>query len=393
MLDLELKAALDALQGENKTLFSALQAKYDSLKTDHTKLQTQLDAVDANTRERHGIIPGPEQKTLANLILDHPEYKARQEAGFRGNAPLHLSFNCSTLERKTVISDATIGFATTGVLVPVRLPGVYGIARQGLRIRDLMRVVPQSIGGAFDYAIQNVRTNATSPQIETSPKAESTYLWTTGTDQIRTIAHYTNVSRQALSDVPWMQNTLNSELIYGLKVKEEAEILSGSGTGQDLNGIITQSTAFNTSTYNTGSWQRIDQLRKAKLQAALAGLGTYAPSAFVLHPSDVAAIDLTKDSFGRYLIGDPQGTVIEVKTMWDLPVVESFSMTAGTFLVGAFDTAATLIDRQEVTVEVSYEHASNFVQNLATVLCEERIGLAVQMPTAFVHGSFSTSPA
>jgi HK97 family phage major capsid protein len=391
-LDTELQNALHQMTGETKALFTELKTKYDTLDAAHKKLQVQTDALDLAGQERL-VIPGGERQTLANLILDHPEYKARQEAGFRGNAPLHLSFNRSALERKTVISDATVGFGASGVLMPVRLPGVFGMPRQALRLRDLMTVVPQTTGGSFDYALQSIRSNATSPQIETSPKAESTYLWTTGTDSIRTIAHYTNVSRQALSDVPWMQATLNSELIYGLKLKEEAEVLSGSGTGQDLNGILTQSTAFNTATYNTGSWQRIDQLRKAKLQAALAGLGTYAPSAFVLHPTDMAALELTKDSYGRYIIGDPQGGSIEVKTLWDLPVVETLSISAGTFLVGAFDSAATLIDRQEVTVEISFEHASNFTANLATVLCEERIGLAVQIPTAFIHGSFSQSPA
>ena len=101
---------------------------------------------------------------------------------------------------------------------------------------------------------------------------------------------------------------------------------------------------------------------------------------------------MTKDSYGRYIIGDPQGGSIEVKTIWDLPVVESFSITAGTFLVGAFDSAATLIDRQETTVEISFEHASNFTANLATILCQERVGLAVEVPAAFIHGSFSTSP-
>jgi HK97 family phage major capsid protein len=395
-LDHEIKAALDAFQSENKTILSDLQARYDALKTDHSKLQTQLDAVDLAGRDR-SVIPGGERKTLADHILEHPEFKARTENGFTGNAPLHLSFNRSAfvgMERKTNITDATLGFATSGVLLPVRLPGVYGIARQQLRIRDVMRPpVPQTQGGSFDFALQSVRSNATSPQVEASPAAESTYLWTTGTDQIRTIAHFTNVSRQALSDVPWMQGTLNSELIYGLKIKEEAEILSGAGTGVHLNGIITQSTVFDTATYLTDTWQRIDQLRKAKLQATLAGLGTYAPNAYVLHPSDMAALELTKDAYGRYLIGDPQGASIEIKTLWDLPVVESFSITAGTFLVGAFDSAATLIDRQEVSVEISFEHASNFTALLATVLCTERIGLAVEVPGVFIHGSFSTSPA
>jgi HK97 family phage major capsid protein len=391
-LDTELQNALNQMTGETKALFTELKTKYDTLDAAYKALQVQTDALDMAGQDRHGIA-GTEQKNLANLILDHPEYKARQENGFRGTAPLHLSFNRSAFEQKSTITDATLGFATSGVLMPVRLPGVYGIARQQLRIRDVMRTVPQTTGSAFDFALQSNRSNATSPQVEASPAAESTYMWTTGTDQVRTIAHFTNVSRQALSDVPWMQGTLNSELIYGLKVKEEGEVLSGVGSGVHLNGIITQSTAFDTATYSTGSWQRIDQLRQAKLQATLAGLGTYSPNAFILHPSDMAKLELTKDLYGRYIIGSPQGGSIEVKTLWDLPVVESFSISAGSFLVGAFDSAATLIDRQEVLVEVSFEHSSNFTALLATLLCTERIGLAVEVPGAFIHGNFSTSPA
>ena len=391
-LDTELQTALAQMTGETKALFTELQKKYDTLDAAHKALQVQTDALDLGNRG-HGVIPGGEQKSLAEMIVQHPDFIARKEEGFSGRRGLSLTFNRSAFERKTNITDATVGFATSGVLMPVRLPGVFGMPRQALRLRNLMRIIPQTVGGSFDYALQDIRTNAPSPQVEAQPTAESTYLWTTGTDQIRTIAHTCNVSRQALSDLPWMQATLNSELIYGLALKEEAEILSGVGTGVHLNGILTLDTAFNTATYNTGSWQRIDQLRKAKLQAYLAGMGTYAPSAYILHPTDMAALELTKDAYGRYLIGDPQGGSIEVKTLWDLPVVETLSITAGTFLVGAFDTAATLIDRQEVSVEISYEHASNFTANLATVLCEERIGLAVQVPTAFITGSFSQSPA
>src|ERR1035441_4784045 len=126
MLDTELKTALDALQGETKTIFSDLKMKYDGLKADHSRLQIQLDAVDLQNRDRL-VIPGGEQKTLVDLIIEHPEFKARQEGGFQGNAPLHLSFARSAfagMERKTNITDATLGFATSGVLMPVRLPGV-----------------------------------------------------------------------------------------------------------------------------------------------------------------------------------------------------------------------------------------------------------------------------
>ena len=106
----------------------------------------------------------------------------------------------------------------------------------------------------------------------------------------------------------------------------------------------------------------------------------------------MARIELIKDETGgankgRYIVGDPAGGTL-VKTLWDLPVVESDSIAAGTFLVGAFGTAAEIIDRMAATVEISWEHASNFTANLATSLCECRVGLAVRRPGAFIYGAF-----
>jgi HK97 family phage major capsid protein len=266
------------------------------------------------------------------------------------------------------------------------------MAQQELRVRDLMTVANQGTGFSFDWLRQKTRTNVASPQVEASAKSESTYDYETVSGTIRTIAHFLNVSKQALSDLPWLRTQLDSELMYGLKLKEESEILAGSGVGVHLSGIITQATAFDTSLLIAAAgWTRIDVLRMAKLQARLAGLATYAPSGIVLHPTDMARIESTKDTTGLYIVGDPT-TGQMVKFVWGLPVVESDSITSGTFLVGAFNTGATLIDREQAGVEISFEHSSNFTSNLATILCEERIGLAVRVPTAFITGSFTTSP-
>ena len=121
-------------------------------------------------------------------------------------------------------------------------------------------------------------------------------------------------------------------------------------------------------------------------------MATYPPDAFILNPTDLAHLETTKDSYGRYMIGDPQ-TGAQVKFIWDLPVVESDSITSGTFLVGAFSTAATLVDRLQAMVDIAYQNEDDFVNNRVALLCEERIGLAVQKPTAFITGSFNTSPA
>lgn len=62
----------------------------------------------------------------------------------------------------------------------------------------------------------------------------------------------------------------------------------------------------------------IDTLRIAALQAVLA---EYPATGHVLHPTDWAAIELTKDEIGRYIIGQPQGAI--PASLWRLPVVET----------------------------------------------------------------------
>jgi HK97 family phage major capsid protein len=360
-----------------------------------TNLQRQLDALDAGLTARL-TDGGGDQKSLGAQVLDAPEFGEFKSRGFRGKVKIFLSGGAFPLQQKSLITDGTLGTGTSGVLMPYRLPGSTPLAMQKLRIRDLMTVRPLDQGNSFDWPKQSVRTNNPSPQSDGTAKQESTYLWTTASDQVRTIAHYCNVSRQALDDVPWMRATIDAELIYGLKLKEESEILAGVGTGEHLNGIVTQATAYDTGTYNQSGDTKLDKLRHAILQARLAGLATYEPDGIVLHPTDMHSIELIKDqasNVGNYVIGRPGlpagiGASLNVKTVWGLPVVESDSIAAGTFLVGAFASAADLIDRMQVTVEISFEHSSNFTSNVATILCEERIGLAVRKPTAFISGSY-----
>jgi len=130
--------------------------------------------------------------------------------------------------------------------------------------------------------------------------------------------------------------------------------------------------------------QKLDVLRFAMLQASLA---EYPATGIVLHPTDWAGIELTKDSTGRYIIGDPKSEA--AARVWGLPVVATQAMLLGKFLVGAFKAGAQIFDRQNATVELSTEDSDNFRKNLVTILAEERLALAVYRPAAFVKGDFA----
>jgi HK97 family phage major capsid protein len=72
--------------------------------------------------------------------------------------------------------------------------------------------------------------------------------------------------------------------------------------------------------------------------------------------------------------------------LWSLPVVPTPAMTEDKFLVGAFDMAAQIFDRQDATVEVSTEDQDNFIKNKVTIRAEERLALAIYRPAALVYG-------
>ena len=169
--------------------------------------------------------------------------------------------------------------------------------------------------------------------------------------------------------------------MYGLKLKEEEQLLNGDGLNGNLHGIIPQATAFSNPATAVTKYTIIDQMRLAMLQAILA---EYPASGHVLNPIDWATMELLKDNEGRYIIGQPQGETDP--TLWRLPVVETQAIAPTKFLTGAFNMAAQIFDAEDASIEVGFEN-DDFTRNLLTILCEERLALAVYRPEAFIYGT------
>jgi HK97 family phage major capsid protein len=290
------------------------------------------------------------------------------------------------MEVKTALVNAT---GASQPLVPeMRVPGIVTPFTRRLTIRDLLPVGRTS-SNLVQFAKENVFTNNAGPQYaspnrENVTKPESGITFTLASAEVATLAHWIPVSKQVLSDAPMLESYINTRMIYGLKLKEEDELLNGDGLTGNLGGILKSGnfTAYNTALTKTGD-TRIDTLRRAILQAALS---EYAPSAIVLNPTDWAAIELTKDTTGRYIFSNPQSQA--APALWGLPVVSTNSLAATKFLTGAFDQGAQVWDREDASVAISFEDGTNFVKNMATILAEERIALAIYRPAAFIYGTF-----
>jgi len=163
---------------------------------------------------------------------------------------------------------------------------------------------------ACDYVRVSAFVNNASPQVEASVKGQSDLTLTSVSAQVRTIAAWCPISKQIFSDLAGLSETVNGHLMYGLKLIEEAQLISGDNTGENLHGLIPQATAFNASLL-PASYNRLDVIATAIRQAERSDYGV---DVIILNTDDFWAMALTKDSQSRYLFGDPSAA--NVLTLW-----------------------------------------------------------------------------
>jgi HK97 family phage major capsid protein len=378
----EVKSFAEQVQTEMKNLGKAT----DDTKTQADKALSEMNGISQRMTEleqkmtrRGGGDQSPTLKTLGQHVVESEAVKAVLQQK-NGQARL-------TIELKDIMTGGgSLGTGVsmaTSLTVPDRQPIVPPPMRQ-LVVRDL--ITPgTTTANAIEYPVETSSPGSTAAAVvsegQRKPKTDITF--DLKSVPVRTIAHWMKASRQIMDDVPQLQSYIDGRLRYGLGYVEETELLYGDGTGQHLLGIIPQASAYSAA-FAPANLQNIDTLRLASLQATLA---FYPATGYVLHPTDWAKIELTKDLQARYIVGDPQNSI--TPRLWNLPVVQTTAMQVSHFLTGAFRLGAQIFDRMSMEVLLSTENEDDFVRNMITIRAEERLALAVYRPQAFIYGSLS----
>ncbi len=321
-----------------------------------------------------------QRKSLGQLAAESENCKTYRG----GNAEL-VTMNAPLFGKAAVTSAA----ASAGALILPHQAGIVMGPEQPLTVRDLFQAVSIS-SNAIEWVAEKLFTNAAGPQNgEGTAKSESGITFEKKTSPVETIAHWIPASRQVLADAPQLQGLIDGRLRYGLKLKEDTSLLYGDGLNGNLLGLVPQATAFSATGMpvpGTGAPKHtaIDYLRWAFLQVAKA---QYPATFAVLSLDDWATIQMMKTTDGAYIFGTP--TDGAAPRIWGKQVVESHGLAAGDFVAGS-GFAATVYDREEVTVRVAEQHADFFIKNMVAILCEERLGFTVERPAAVVTGDFTT---
>jgi HK97 family phage major capsid protein len=393
-LALEMKSTLAKIQEAQKG--HASKSELAELKTLYTQQQTQIDAIDMANRPNFA---GGNFGVSLTEHLQKNDQISRLVKDRRGRAVITFSgAELAALNRKSIISAtaagtsegdalAPVGLATTGVLQLDRIPGITSEARQTLRIRDCLVARPTTLA-EVDYVRVSTPMSPGQMVPEASVKPENQVTFTSFAEKVRLIATTIPSTKQVLADFQELQSFLESTLMYYINLEEEIQLLAGDNTGENLHGLIPQAMAFLPSLL-ASSYNYIDCIGAAIQQINAAK--EIDPTFVVLNTNDWWTIRLTKDTLGRYLLGDPG--MVARPSLFGLNIVSTTSIPQGTFLVGSGNEAACQIrDRMELIIEISTEHADFWVRNLCMWRAEKRLALVTQRPNSFVSGSFSRSP-
>jgi HK97 family phage major capsid protein len=347
--------------------------------------------------------------TIGEMFLDSPEFKALGGGrnGLNMPSPFQLQKSLTTSNGYNVKDVYTAmpqglpyGFGTRerdALVVPPmrkqRVRDLFPSRTTSAAVIEYFRMLgfttpgTAAVNAAATVAERNGGNSAFAAKPQSSMQFEGHQA------PVRTIAHWEAAHRNVLADEPQLRAIIDNELMYGLRLQEDAQILNGDGSGENLTGVM------NTSGIQEYNWSdgaitpqpdnKADAIRRA---ATLSFLAYYEPSGVVLHPNDWEDIELTKDSLGQYLVAISVALGGEPK-VWRLPVIETPAMTEGTALVGAFGTAAQLYDREQASIRISEQHSDFFVRNAIVILAEQRLALAVKRPEAFVKVSFDAAPS
>jgi HK97 family phage major capsid protein len=385
--DADIKALVEKGLGEVKT----------KLETSIEKFEGQLkdkDKVDTETRE--------EVKSLAEefdkINKSVTEMGQKLAEGFKSNEDSKII----TPGQEFVIADKFKSFVEAkGEMSRIRME-VKNTVTGGSTT-----VFPQQNGGVIpgNFAPLSVRAILPSAQTgsnqvnslreaswnnsaagvsEGNAKPESDITFEQYNVSITTIAHWIKVSNQLLADAPAIASYIDVRLRDGLAQEFERQLVKGSGIAPEMSGLTDSG---NYTAYSpTSDDLLVDAINRAKY--SLWAATGFAPDAVIVNPADWGAMERTREGAGTgmYLYGMP-GVAAGVNP-FGVRIVLSNNVAAGSFIIGAFNAATMLYNRQGAVVEMGYVN-DDFTKNLVTIRAEERAGLAVERPSLVYYGSFS----
>lgn len=321
-------------------------------------------------------------KTLGQRVVESSSYKMRSgNQGF-----FYYDAEDMTLDRQAAIKTLMVSSGLGPGFVPAnpRTNIVVPYPNRPLRVVDLIPITPTDLGIVY-WMEETTFTNNASMTGEGYTKPESTVDYTLKNQPVRKIAHVMSLSQEIVDDNPGFISLIDNDMTLMLGLKEEQQILLGTGVGQELIGLLSAAnTTLQTQVFSTNN---ADTILKAMTKVQWTGYGNV--TGIIMHPSNWETTRLIKGATNQdYVLGSP---LIDVAPrLWGVPVIVTNAITQNTALVGDFSMFTEIRRRQGMTVDVSNSHSTYFAENKLAMRAEMREALIIKRGSAFCSATSLT---
>lgn len=347
-------------------------------------------------------------RSLGEAVIRSDAYtQAKSRVG--SAASFHASFETKANEHVEGTLGASAPYTTdilsgtTGgkLITPNFLPGIVDIRQRPLVVADLMAqgttdlpVIVYMVETSRSYGVDATPAgNLNVSELGAIPR--SVHSFDRVNEPVVKIAHHEKVANEMMEDSSQLMSFLDASLIQGVRLREQQQLLNGTGTLPQLQGLLNRTglqTAIEVSGGPVGAFtaaQAQELMEAIHTQISNIRFNAFAePDAVLVNPTDWNTLRMAKDANDQYFAGGPftaaygNSPYTNVQSLWGFRVVVTPEIAAGTVLVGAF-SEALILRRSGIRVEMTNADGNDFVNDIVTVRAEERLGLVVRRPGVF----------
>ena len=306
---------------------------------------------------RRPAAPQIEQTSFGQVFVESEQFRAYTG---RGQSSVVELTDFMPHQRRAAIM--TTDLAIPNYVLPPRV--------QDITIPPLLQVV--DVVGVSAGTVEWVTVTG-DPQAqvvaEGAAKPEATLVFTPTSAPLDTLAHWVQITRQALEDATYIRSLVEGKLRRGITL----------AIADAINDAIVAAT-LPTAIVPVGG-DLLDAIRVGVGEVQSNG---YMPNAVILNPADWAALDIA-------VMGGTLGGPTIGQSFWGLTPVPARWQTAGVALVGDFKAGVVWFDRNVSAVFMSDSHQDLFIKNTLVILAETRGKAAVPEPLALCECSVSAT--
>ncbi|MDZ7913558.1 MAG: phage major capsid protein [Rhodococcus sp. (in: high G+C Gram-positive bacteria)] len=344
--------------------FDAQLAKHDK----DQALVTALKGLGSDVDQRvggHLGMTGMKARSLAQSIA----YKMRGE----GESEFH--HNPGSMKAGSPVG--TKGLAATGSVLS-GVPLVSSPLAEGKVALSLLDVLPHTVRPeVYKINHQTERSNNAAVVPVGGLKPTSKYGLESVEKSLKVIAHVSEpMDSYMLADGVDLARFVETEMLFGLRMALENQVLNGSGIDGEFEGILStsgvQAQAFTTDILTT--------TRMAVTNVENAG---YIPGVFAISPTDWMALELQRNTSGQF---DLSNAPVDraAQRLWGVPVVVTTALPAKTAVL--LDLAQVGVDTDGLGVQVKWSESvgEDFAKNQIRARVEGRFGVSLYHPQSAV---------